>query len=146
MSCPMKPVWNWYFTAATVGLNVDYKSRATFFTSSGAVSIQLDLRFIRMLSLKRISFRWLSCTNRGHMNTKQRYPHLSLFSAHRSLTFTLRGDGQCVPSSLKPLLPIAYFLGVHSHGFTHCLVNVWLGEFIVNNQCSEWALVYSGCK
>ncbi len=102
-----------------------------------------------MLSLKRISFQWLSCTNKGHMNTKQRYPHLSLFSAHGPLTFTLRGGGQCVPSSLKPLVPTAYFLGVHGLGFTHCRVNVWLGEVLILYghlgfslyQCSEWALV-----
>lgn len=66
-----------------------------------------------VLSLKRISFQWLSCTNKGHMNTKQRYPHLSLFSAHGPLTFTLRGDGLCVPSSLKPLMPTAYRIWVH---------------------------------
>lgn len=72
-----------------------------------------------MLSLQRISFQWLSCTNKGHMNTEQRCPHLSLFSAHEPLTFTLRGDGQCVPSSLKPLMPTACLVWVHSLRVTH---------------------------
>lgn len=39
------------------------------------------------------------------MNAKQQYSHLSLFSPHGPLTFSLRGDRRCVSSCLKPLLP-----------------------------------------